>query len=368
MKKYQVGIIGCGDISKNYLRYAKEAYSDYFTVTAVGDLNYEKAKACAEANEIAAFGLPEVVYDNPEIDIVLNLTIPMAHEEVTVRALEAGKHVYSEKPLACSREGMQRIMDTAKRVGKRVGCAPDSFMSAPMQTAKKAIEEDWIGAPIGINAICTMRGNEYWRPDADFYYKKGAGPMMDMAPYYLNTLISLVGPVDSVMTMSKITWPERTIKVAPRRGEKIQVEVPTYVSSMLKFENGVMASFVNSFDIWKSTCPKIEIYGEKGTLVLPNPNFYKGDVLLRRFNDSDWRVLPQFVEYANYGRGIGIVDMIRSIEEGVPHRASVEMAYHTTDVIFAMDEAGEARKEIKINSTADKPTGLWNTPETILWK
>ena len=132
MKHYQVGIIGCGDISKNYLRYAKEAYSDYFTVTAVGDLNYEKAKACAEANEIAVFGLPEVVYDNPNIDIIINLTVPMAHEEVTVRALEAGKHVYSEKPLACSREGMQRIMDTAKRCGKRVGCAPDSFMSAPI--------------------------------------------------------------------------------------------------------------------------------------------------------------------------------------------------------------------------------------------
>lgn len=368
MKQYHVGIIGCGDISKNYAKYAREAYADYFKITAVGDLVVEKAKALAENFEIETYGLPEVVYDNPDIDIVINLTVPMAHEEVTIRALEAGKHVYTEKPLACSREGMERIRATAERCKKRVGCAPDSFMSAPAQTAKKALEEDWIGAPVGVNAICAMRGNEYWRPDADFFYKKGAGPMMDMAPYYLNMFISLIGPIDSVQTMSRMTWPERTIKVPPRRGEKISVEVPTYVSTALRFESGVIATFVNSFDIWKTQQPYIEVYGEKGTMVIPDPNRYKGDVLIRRFRDSEWRVLPQFVEYADYGRGIGIVDMIRSIEADVPHKASLDMAIHATDVIFAMDEAGESHSEVKITTTAKQPGGLWTTPETILWK
>lgn len=368
MKRYHVGIIGCGAISSHYLRFGGEVYSDYFTVTAVADLDVEKARDRAEKYGVAKFGLPETVYEDPEIDIIVNLTVPMAHEEVTIRALESGKHVYTEKPLACTREGMQRILDTAKRCGKRVGCAPDSFMSAPAQTAKKLLEEDWIGAPIGINAICAMRGNEYWRPDADFFYQKGAGPMMDMAPYYLNLFMSLIGPVDSVMTMAKMTWPERTIKVPPRRGEKIQVEVPTYVSSALKFENGVLATFVNSFDIWSTRQPYVEIYGEKGSMILPDPNRYKGDVLVRRFKDEEWRVAPQFVEYKDYGRGIGIVDMIRCIEAGVPHRASAEMAYHVTDVIFAMDEAAEQHREIRINTTAEKPSGLWNDPETILWK
>lgn len=368
MKVYKVGIIGCGDISGQYLKYAREVYSDYFKIVSLGDLNVAKAKARAEEFGIETFGEPEIVYNDPEIDVIINLTVPNAHESVTVKALESGKHVYTEKPLATSREGMKYIMDVAKKVGKRVGCAPDTFMSAPAQTAKKAIEDDWIGAPIGANAICAMRGNEFWRPDADFFYHKGAGPMMDMAPYYLNLFVSLLGPVDSVMTMSKITWPERTIKVAPRRGEKISVEVPTYVSTNLKFKNGVIATFVNSFDIWKTQQPFVEIYGEKGTLVIPDPNKFHGDVLVRRFRDSDWRVLPQFVEYTAYGRGIGLVDMIRSIEAGVPHRASVELAYHTTDVIIAMDEAGEAHREISVNSTADQPTGLWNTPETILWK
>lgn len=368
MRKYNVGIIGCGVISHHYLRFARDEYSDYFQITAVADLIYQRAKDIAEEYNIPKFGTPDVIYDDDSIDIVINLTVPMAHEEVSVKILESGKHLYTEKPLAVNREGMQRILDTAKQYGKRVGSAPDSFLSAPAQTAKKALEEDWIGAPIGVNAICAMRGNEFWRPDADFFYQKGAGPMMDMAAYYLNQLISMLGAVDSVMTMSKITFPERTIKVPPRRGEKIQVEVPTFVSSALRFQNGVITTFVNSFDIWATKQPYIEIYGEKGTMILPDPNHYDGEVLIRRFRDSQWRPLPQFVEYGKYGRGIGIVDMIRSIEAGVPHKASGELAYHATDVILAMAEAGESGKEIKVQSSVQKPEGLWTTQETILWK
>lgn len=368
MKQYKVGLIGCGVISAHYLRYARDAYSDYFKIVALGDLCVEKAKERAEKYEIPRYGLPESVYEAEDIDIIINLTVPTAHEEVTIKALSCGKHVYTEKPLACSREGMKRIMEAAKKYNRRVGCAPDSFLSAPSQTAKKALEEDWIGAPVGVNAICAMRGNEFHRPDADFFYQQGAGPMMDMAPYYLNLFVSLMGPVDSVQTMSRITWPERTIKVAPRRGEKIQVEVPTYVSTALRFESGVIGTFVNSFDIWATQQPHIEIFGEKGTMVIPDPNRYKGDVLIRRFKDSEWRPMPQFVEYAEYGRGIGIVDMIRSIEADTPHKASAELAYHTTDVILSMDEAGQAGREIAVSSSAAKPCGLWETPETILWK
>lgn len=368
MKKFKVGLIGCGAISGQYLKNAAEVYSDYFEVVTVADLDLAKAENVAKEYQIANWGKPELIYDDPEIDLVINLTVPMAHEEVTVKALQSGKHVYTEKPLAVSREGMRHIMEVAKACGKRVGCAPDSFMSAPAQTAKKALEEDWIGAPIGANAICAMRGNEFWRPDADFFYKKGAGPMMDMAPYYMNLLISLMGPVESVMAMSKITYPERTIKVAPRRGEKIQVEVPTFVSTALRFKNGVITTFVNSFDIWGTKQPHIEIYGEKGTMIVPDPNHYFGDVLVKRFRDSEWRVLPQFIEYQKYGRGIGIVDMIRSIDAGIPHKADLNMAYHATDVILAMDEAGIAKCEQQIASTTVKPDGLWTMPETILWK
>jgi len=366
--KYKVGLIGAGAIAGNYIKHAKQVYYDYYDIVAVADIDVAKAKAKAEEFEIPLYGEPDVIYNNDDIDIVLNLTVPNAHEEVTVKALECGKHVYSEKPLATSRKGIENIINTAKKCNKRVACAPDSFMSAPSQTAKKALEEGWIGAPVGANAICAMRGNEYHRPDADFFYHKGAGPMMDMAPYYLNLFVSLLGNVESVMTMSKITWDQRTIKVPPRRGEKIDVEVPTFVSSALKFENNVIATFVNSFDIWHTNQPYIEIYGETGTMIIPDPNRYKGDVLIRRFRDTEWRVVPQFNEYENYGRGIGIVDMIRCIEAGTQHKASAELAMHTTDVIFAMDESGEQHKEIEIKTRAVKPEGLWKTPETILWK
>jgi len=367
-KKLRVGIVGCGDISSHYLKYAKSAYSDWFEITSLGDIVVEKAEKRAEQYGIASYGDPDSVYGDPNVDLIINLTVPNAHEEVSLRALEAGKHVYSEKPFATSREGMRRIIDTAAKKGLRAGCAPDSFMSAPAQTAKKALEDDWIGEPVGANAICAMRGNEYWRPDADFFYKKGAGPMMDMAPYYLNLFVSLLGPIAGVFAASRRTWDQRTIKVAPRRGEKIDVEIPTYVSTALTFKSGIIGTFVNSFDIWATRQPYIEIYGTKGTMVISDPNRYEGDVLIRRFRDSDWRVLPQFVEYAEYGRGIGIADMARAIAEDRPHRASAELAYHVTDVIIAMEESGASHREISVSSTAEKPSGLWLSPEEILWK
>ena len=367
MKPYRVGIIGCGAICGNYLRHARDVFSDYYRVTVLGDLVVEKAKEKAEEFEIPKYGLPEVVYEDKDVDIIINLTVPMAHEEVNIKALESGKHVYSEKPLATSREGIKRVMEVAKKCGKRVGCAPDSFMSAPMQTAKKAIEEDWIGAPLGVSAMCPMRGNEFWRPDADFFYKKGAGPMLDMAPYYLNVFVSLFGAIDSVYSMQKMTFPQRTIKVAPRRGEKIDVEIPTHVCSTLRFENGMIGSFTNSFDIWSSTSPFIEVYGEKGSLILPDPNKYVGNVMLRRMRDAEWRPLPQFVEYEKYGRGAGVADMVKAIESDTEHKASAELAYHVTDVILSMDEAAEAKGEKKVESTVKQPDGLWLTQDPILW-
>ena len=367
MRKYKVGIIGCGAISEHYLRFARDAYADYFQIVALGDLAVERAEARAREFGIAKHGLPEVVYEDKEVEIIINLTVPNAHEEVNIKALQSGKHVYSEKPLATSREGIKRIMAVAKECGKRVGCAPDTFMSAPMQTAKKVIEEDWIGKPLGVNALCPMRGNEFWRPDCDFFYKKGAGPMLDMAPYYLNVFVSLFGAVDSVYSMQKMTFPQRTIKVAPRRGEKIDVEIPTHVCATLRFENGMIGTFTNSFDIWASNTPKIEIYGEKGVMILPDPNLFEGPVYIKRFNDPEWRAVPQFIEYGKYGRGVGVMDMIRSLESGKPHKASAELAYHVTDVILTMDEAAEAKCEKKVASTVSQPNGLYEVQDPILW-
>ena len=368
MKKWKVGIIGCGSICGNYLRYAKEAFSDYYEVVALADIVEEKARQKAEKHEIPHAYTVEQMLDDPDIDLVINLTVPNVHEEVIIHALEKGKHVYTEKPFATTREGCKHIVETATRLGKRVGCAPDSFMSAPAQTAKKAIGDGWIGDVIGVNCICPLRGNEYWRPDCDFFYKEGAGPMLDMAAYYLNFLVNLLGPVSEVSSMGKITFPTRTVKVAPCRGHVIPVEVPTYVTTNFRFANGVIGNFTNSFDIWKSQTPYIEIYGTQGTMILPDPNRYVGDVLVYRMYDTEWRPLQQFSEYAKYGRGIGVVDMIRCYEAGIEHKANMQLATHVTDIILSVNESLKSGQPVKINTTVDPIAGLWEMQDPILWQ
>lgn len=367
MKKYNVGIIGSGAISGNYLKFAKQAFSDYYTITMLADLDPERAKAKAEQYEVEKWGTTEELLADPSIDLVINLTVPAAHEEVTLKALAAGKHVYSEKPLALDLEGIRRIEAKAKEVGKVVACAPDSFLNNPFQSARKCIEDGWIGKPVGFSAICTGRGNELWRPDSDFFYQKGAGPLMDMGGYYMNVFVSLLGPVESVMSMNKMTFPERTIKAAPRRGEKIKVEVPTHVVSLIKFENGVMGTFTDTWDVWSSNAPHIEIYGTKGSMVLVDPNRYKGDILVKRMDEAEYRVVEPFKEYELYGRGIGIMDMIRHIEEGTELRASTALAYHVTDVILSLEKSAAEGREVKVESTVKQPAGLYEYEEPMYY-
>lgn len=368
MARMRLGIIGCGDISGDYLRNLRDLYSDHVEVRALADLVPEKAQARAAEFGIAETLTPQRLIRSDQIDLVLNLTIPAVHEELTASCLENGKHVYSEKPLALTRKGIQGIRDLAVNNGLRVGCAPDTFMSAPFQTAKKIIEEGWIGTPVGTTAICPMRGNEYHRPDVDFFYQKGAGPMLDNAPYWINILVSILGPVRSVVAQTRITFPERTIWVKPRRGEKIKVEVPTYEAGVLEFEQGSIGTFISSFDIWKSRTPAIEIYGEDGTVVLPWPGHYWGEVLISRNGDSEWRPCPQLNEFDKLRRGAGLVDMIHGIQTGAPHKANLDLAYHVTDVIFTFEEAASEGLRKTVESRCERPAGLWQTEDKLLWR
>ncbi len=368
MKKFRIGVLGCGEISAQYLKSAKEVFSDILEVSACSDIVMEKAKARAEGFSVPKSCAPGELFNDPEIDIIVNLTVPKVHEELTIESLKHGKHVYSEKPFALTLEGARNIIDIATQRRLRVGCAPDSFLSAPMQTAKKTLESGWIGKPVGFTAICPLRGNEYHRPDADFFYQKGAGPIYDMAPYYLNALINLLGPVKSVVAKGKITFPERTIKVPPRRGDTIKVEVPTYVACILEFGGGIFGTFTNSFDIWKSKQPNIEIFGEKGTMVLPDPNMYSGDVLISRYKDTEWRICPQFNEYSKHMRGVGIADMAKAIMEDRAHRANADMACHAVEIMKSMAESSADGVKKEIISTCVKPAGLWESEDTILWK
>ena len=363
MKKMRIGLIGCGMISRTYLANARDLYSDDYEIVAVADIRAEAAKKCAEEFGIAKVLTPEELIHDPEVDLVLNLTVPMAHTDVICQALEAGKHVYTEKPFGVSREDADRIFRTMEKSGKRVGCAPDTFMSMPVQTALKAIESGYIGEIMGANCQCIhpTHGNENWHPEPFFFYQKGAGPMFDMGAYYLNILISLMGPARSVMCMQTLNFPERLVKTQPHKGEYIHVEVPTHVVSMIKFCSGAVVTFMNTLDVWNTKQPWIEIYGTKGSIILPDPNHFQGDVLISRlsFGEDKWIKLPDLLEYQDTQRGEGLADMVRAIRENRPHRASAEMARHVVDIINAFDDSAASGREYVLSTTCTPPEGRW---------
>ncbi len=239
---------------------------------------------------------------DPQIEIVVNLTTPPVHGPVCLRALEAGKHVYVEKPLSVSREDGQTIVRLARRKGLLAGGAPDTFLGSGIQTCRMLIDVGRIGRPVAATAFMTCHGHESWHPDPEFYYKAGGGPMFDMGPYYLTALVSLLGPVESVAGSARITFPTRTIMSEKKRGQIVEVEVPTPVAGLINFHSGAVGVIVTSFDIWDAHLPRIEIYGSEGSLSVPDPNCFGGPVLLKGKDDGGWTQIPLSHGYASNSR------------------------------------------------------------------
>ena len=347
----QVGIIGCGNICDQYFK-SCAGFAD-IEIVACADLMSERAEAKAAQYGVRALSVDELLSD-PDISIVLNLTIPQAHAEVDLAALAAGKHVYSEKPLALSADDGRRILAAASERGLRVGCAPDTFLGGGLQTSRKLIDDGWIGRPVAATAFMAGHGHESWHPDPAFYYKAGGGPMLDMGPYYITALIHLLGPVTRVTGSSKITFPRRVITSKPKYGEVIDVDVTTHLASALDFANGVVATVMMSFDVWAHNLPRIEIYGSEGSLVVPDPNRFGGPVLLRRAGAEAWSEIP-LSHSAEVGRGIGVADIANAIRNGRAHRASGELAMHALEVMLAVDEASACGRHVAIESSVARP-------------
>ena len=296
-KPVAVGLIGCGNISSIYLQNAQTL--DPIEIVACADLRREAAEAqAAKYRRPRACSVEELLAD-PKIEIVLNLTTPESHGTIALAALEAGKSVYNEKPLAMSRAEGQRMLELARAKGLRVGGAPDTFLGAGLQTCRELIDAGAIGAPVGANAFMMSRGHEHWHPNPVFYYKAGGGPMFDMGPYYLTALVSLLGPVRRVSGTTRITRPQRTITSQPRNGEVIDVEVPTHVAGLLDFADGPIGMIMTTFDVQASGLPWIEIYGTEGTINAPDPNTFGGPVKLRRTDDTEWQEIPVTRPYAD---------------------------------------------------------------------
>lgn len=316
MEKTRIGFVGVGAISGIYLENITNMFPD-LEVYGVYDLITERAAAAQEK-----YGVPkryetmQQLFEDPNVDIVLNLTRPYEHYAVTKAALLAGKHVYSEKPLAATLAEGRELVALAKEKGLALGGAPDTFLGAGLQTCKKLIDDGYIGRPIGAAAFMLCHGHESWHPDPAFYYQHGGGPMMDMGPYYLTALTNLLGSVTEVTSVAERSFPQRTITSQPHRGEVIDVEVPTHVNGILRFENGAIGTIATSFDVYYPSQARLEIYGTEGTLFLPDPNCFGGPVKLLKPTDGEVRELPLCFDYRENSRALGLDGMARSLREG----------------------------------------------------
>ncbi|MBE1442251.1 Gfo/Idh/MocA family protein [Paenibacillus sp. OAS669] len=354
MEKIRIGIIGCGKISSIYFKNCKSF--DVLDVKACADLNVARAQASAEEFEIPKACTVEELLSDPEIDLVINLTIPAAHADVCIQALEAGKHVYVEKPLAVTREEGQRILAAAKSKGLLVGSAPDTFLGGGIQTCIKLIQDGWIGTPVAATAFMIGRGHEHWHPDPEFYYAQGGGPMFDMGPYYLTALVAMLGPIQRVTGSAKISYPERTITSQPKYGKTIQVQTPTHVAGVMDFHSGAIGTIITSFDAFGGAqVPRIEIYGSEGTLSVPDPNTFGGPVLVRRHDAKEFTEVPLLYGYADNSRGLGVLDMAYAIKNKRINRANGELAYHVLEAMHGFHDASNEGKHYIMQSSCEKP-------------
>jgi predicted dehydrogenase len=356
IKPVNIGIVGCGNISGIYLEMGQTF--EMVNITAVADIIPERAKAQAEKYHIPrVLSMDEMMADR-SIEIILNLTIPNAHAEVAFTALESGKSIYNEKPLAITREDGLKMLALAKSKGLRVGGAPDTFLGGGLQTCRKLIDDGWIGTPIAATAFMLCHGHESWHPAPEFYYKVGGGPMFDMGPYYLTALVSLMGPVRRVTGSARATFPTRLITSQPLHGTVIDVDVPTHVAGVLDFANGAIATIVTSFDVWAHNMPYIEIYGTAGSLSVPDPNGFGGPVKVRRSGMDTWADIPLSHGYAKNTRSIGVADMAYALRSGRPHRANGQMCYHVLDIMHAVHDASQEGKHIELQSSCPQPAAL----------
>ncbi len=351
----RVGIIGCGNISGIYLKNCRMLPG--LQLVACADAVQERAEAKAREHGIHALPV-DALLESSEIDLVINLTVPAAHAMVNQAALAAGKHVYTEKPFAITREDGQATLALAAQKRLRVGSAPDTFLGAGLQTCGRLIDEGVIGEPVAAVAFMAGHGPESWHPDPGFFYKKGAGPMFDMGPYYLTALVSLLGPVARVSGTARKSFAERIATSEARRGEHLPVEVPTHYAATLDFAAGPVVTMLISFDVWAHNLPRIEIYGSEGSLSVPDPNTFDGPVRVKLAGDAEWREAPLTHPYRENSRGLGASDMAQAIQDGRPHRASGELALHVLDLMQSVQEASDAAQYVQVRTTCARPAAM----------
>ncbi|WP_055588728.1 Gfo/Idh/MocA family protein [Peterkaempfera griseoplana] len=356
-KPINVGIIGCGKIVGAYLQSFRRL--ENVSLVAVADLDAARAQAVAEGWNADGPGVVRAVTVDEllaadDVDLVLNLTIPAAHAGIALRAIAAGKHVYGEKPLAATTEEGRAVLDAARQAGVVVGCAPDTVLGTGIQTARKAIDDGLIGSPLAATATMVTPGHERWHPDPDFYYQPGGGPLFDMGPYYVTALVTLLGPVVSVIGAASHTRAERTIGSGPREGQKVPVNVDTHVTGVLVHESGALSTLVMSFDAVATTSANIEVHGSSGTLTVPDPNHFDGEVRRFALGSDAWETLPVSAGYVDSARGFGIADLAAT-PAGQEPRTGGALALHVLEVMESLLASAHGGSAVAIRSTAERP-------------
>ncbi|MCK7614227.1 Gfo/Idh/MocA family protein [Roseibium sediminicola] len=361
-----IGIIGCGTISKTYLDLAPNFAG--LEIRACADLNRQAAETRAREYGLRA----ETVHDlllADDIDLIVNLTVPDAHYMVSHEILVHGKHVYSEKPLALSLRDGKALSDLARKKKRLIGCAPDTFLGGAHQTARDVIDRGLVGDIVGGTCHVMSHGMEDWHPNPDFFFKQGGGPILDLGPYYIASLLNLIGPVKRVAGLSSSASRTRTIGCGARKGERISVETPTTIHALLEFQNGAPVTLTASWDVWAHGHAPMELYGTKGSLFLPDPNFFGGEVILtsasgetRRFDGAAHpfgveNVDDNGVKRANY-RAVGLADMVRAVQSGGGYRCSLDRALHAVDVMVSILKSGETGGFVDVELPATRPEAL----------
>ena len=392
----KAAMIGVGAISGIYLQNITHTFREVELV-GVCDLIPERAeKGAAYVKEAIEKGanVPEPkiykdmyeAFNDPEVEVILNLTRPYEHFEVTKQALLHGKHVYSEKPLGVDMEEAGELIALAEEKNLRLGGAPDTFMGAGIQTARRLIDDGYIGDIVGASCAMVCHGHETWHPDPEFYYKRGAGPMLDMGPYYITALVQLLGEAKGLMGMAKRSFTQRLITSEPHRGEIVDVDVDTWLSGNIEFTSGAIAQVFTTFDVHYTAQSRFEVYGTRGSMMVPDPNTFGGPVLLLRPEDfaaapktdpglsrhgvpdfyADWREMPLMYDYPVNSRALGLADMCKALRTGRDHRANHQQQRHVLEIMTAFSKSGKQKAYVPITTGYERTAPMVNDPLKIM--
>lgn len=354
MERVKIGILGLGAISGIYLKNLTELFREV-EVAGVYDLVPEKMEAVKEEYAIGkTYGSMEELLQDPQIEIVLNLTRPFEHYETTKAALLAGKHVYSEKPLAATYEEGKELVRLAAEKSRMLGGAPDTFLGAGIQTCRKLIDAGFIGQPIGASARMICHGHESWHPAPEFYYQYGGGPMMDMGPYYLTALVNLLGRAQGLTGVASKSFEKRIITSKPHYGQSVEVEVPTHVNGIVRFESGAVATVTTTFDVYYDTQASLEVYGTKGTLRVPDPNGFGGPIQLLRPEEGQFKEMPLAFDYQANSRGLGVADMAKALRTGRSMRADCRQTLHVLEMMTAFEKSSREGRFVTLESPYER--------------